>query len=152
MEISCLLSKLLHYGFITGSQAFGTAKEDSDIDLVYAIQDSDKINEILGPRTRTQSSYFVGYVVDDEGKAINLIPVHPHEFFPWFLATKAMTATFKESGIIDPIKKYAIFQGIVCLYKGMIDQLGTISEYEKVKRTIIGPLPETESTDAELLF
>ena len=136
--MSELLDRLLKHGFITGSQAFGTAREDSDIDIVYSIQDSAIINEIIGDRERTPSEYFAGYLVDDEGKSINLIPVHPHEFFPWFLATKAMTATLKDSEIVDPIKKYSVFMGIVCLFKATVAERGNLNEYDKLRDRILG--------------
>jgi predicted nucleotidyltransferase len=136
--MSELVDRLLEWGFLTGSQAFGTAREDSDIDIVYSIQDSDRIAQIIGPVEQRPSSYFAGYTIDDNGKQVNLIPVHPHEFLPWFLATKALTATLKDSGIIDPIKKYAIFQGIVCFFKGTVAELRNIDEYDKLKERILG--------------
>jgi len=135
--MSELVDRLLEYGFITGSQAFGTARENSDIDVVYSIQDAHHINEILGSIERNPSNYFAGYWVIDNGKPINLIPVHPHDFLPWYLATKAISATLKDSGIVDPIKKYAVFQGIVCLFRGTIAELGSIQHYDKLKEWII---------------
>jgi predicted nucleotidyltransferase len=140
--MSKLIDSLLEVGFLTGSQAFGTAKEDSDIDIVFSIDDSQKINELISGRDRTQSDYFSGYyVLDDDFKQINLIPVHPHEFLPWYLATKSMTATLKDSGIVDPIKKYSVFMGIVCLFKGTVKELGTLNEYNKLKDRIMGRHP-----------
>jgi hypothetical protein len=133
-----ILSELLKVGFLTGSRAFGTEREDSDYDIVYPIQYSDEVDEIIEGMERSPSNYFAGYCVTIDGKEINLIPVHPHEFLPWVLATKAMTATLKESGIVDPIKKYAIFQGIVCLFKGMVSELGTLNEYCKLHDKILG--------------
>jgi hypothetical protein len=136
-----ILAELLKIGFLTGSRAFGTARDDSDYDIVYPVQYSAEIATIIDGLDRSPSNYFAGYCVTIDGKDINLIPVHPHEFLPWVLATKAMTATLKESGIIDPIKKYAIFQGIVCLYKGMVAELGTLNEYGKLHDKIIGITP-----------
>jgi len=136
-----IVEELIDYGFITGSQAFGTAREDSDIDIVYPVYYSSHIQRIISGYDITKSEYFSGYYIVKDGTIINLIPVHPHEFLPWYLATKAMTATLIASEIVDPIKKYAIFQGIVSLYKGMVDQKGSISEYEKTARSIIGKEP-----------
>jgi predicted nucleotidyltransferase len=147
--MSELVEKLLLWGFLTGSQAFGTAREDSDIDIVYSIQDSDKIAEIIGSAEKTPSSYFAGYTIDDNGKQVNLIPVHPHEFLPWYLATKALTATLKDSGIIDPIKKHAVFQGIVCFFKATVSELGNINQYDKLKDRILGKKP-ADFIDADI--
>ena len=147
--MSELLDKLLEHGFITGSQAFGTAREDSDIDIVYSIQDSGYIDAIIGDRKRTPSNYFAGYLIDDDnGKSINLIPVHPHEFFPWFLATKAMVATLKESEIVDPIKKYSVFMGIVCLFKATVAERQNLSAYNVLRDKILGKQSEFLPIDA----
>ncbi len=131
-----MLTKLLKIGFLTGSRAFGTSREDSDYDVVYSIDDSQKITDILGDAKRSPSDYFAGYFVIDGDKQINLIPVHPHEYLPWYLATKAMTATLKQSGIIDPIRKYSVFMGIVSLFKGTVEQRGQLSAYASVKEEI----------------
>lgn len=136
--MSDILDKLLTIGFLTGSRAFGTARDDSDYDVVYPIQYANEVNGILGDIERTPSNYFAGYCVVSGDKVINLIPVHPHEFLPWVMATKAMTATLKESEIVDPIKKYAIFQGIVCLFKGTVAELGTLNAYCKLHDKILG--------------
>lgn len=142
--MSELIEELLDYGFITGSTAFGTAKDTSDIDIVYSVDDTHHIAEIIKSYATTPSNYFAGYYIkDDDGKVINLIPVHPHDFLPWYLATKAITATLVASGIVDPIKKYAVFSGIVALFKGTVEARGTVAEYDKVKREIIGrPAPK----------
>ena len=143
--MSELLDKLLEHGFITGSQAFGTAREDSDIDIVYSIQDTGYINAIIGDRERTPSDYFAGYMIDDDsGKSINLIPVHPHEFFPWFLATKAMAATLMESEIVDQIKKYSVFMGIVCLFKATVAERQNLAAYDILRDKILGKDKKSE--------
>lgn len=139
-----ILDRLLRIGFLTGSRAFGTSRSDSDWDIVYPIQYAGEISDIIKDMPKDPSNYFSGYCISDNGKVINLIPVHPHEFLPWVLATKAMTATLKESGIVDPIKKYAIFQGIVCLYKGMVNELGTLNEYSRLYDSIMA-----DSTEAQ---
>lgn len=132
-----MIDELLKIGFLTGSRAFGTHKFDSDYDIVYAIQDSEKIDSIIHGKERNNSLYFSGYHVNHKGKLINLIPVHPHEFLPWYLATKAMKETLIISNIIDPIKKYAIFQGIVSLYKGTVEELNNMNEYNILKEKIL---------------
>ena len=132
-----MLDKLLEIGFLTGSRAFGTARQDSDYDVVYSIEDSQKIGEIIKDTERTSSDYFAGYYINVDGIQINLIPVHPHEFLPWYLATKAMRETLKASGINDPIRKYAVFSGIVSLFKGTVAQSGNLEEYAKLKPDII---------------
>ena len=131
-----LLDRLLAVGFLTGSRAFGTNREDSDYDVVYSIEDSSLVGDILGDAKRSPSDYFAGYFVKDGDKQINLIPVHPHEYLPWYLATKAMTSTLKQSGIIDPIRKYSVFMGIVSLFKGTVEQRGPLSAYASVKEEI----------------
>ena len=131
-----MLTKLLKIGFLTGSRAFGTNRVDSDYDVVYSIDDSQKIADILGDAKRSPSDYFAGYFVKDGDKQINLIPVHPHEYLPWYLATKAMTATLKQSGIVDPIRKHSVFMGIVSLFKGTVEQRGQLSAYASVKEEV----------------
>ena len=131
-----ILEQLLKVGFLTGSRAFGTNRKDSDYDIVYSIEDSAIIADILGNQERTPSGYFSGYCVKDGDKIINLIPVHPHEYLPWYLATKAMTVTLKQSGINDPIRKYSVFMGMVSLFKGTVEQRGTLFAYIPIKEAI----------------
>jgi predicted nucleotidyltransferase len=131
-----MLTKLLEIGFLTGSRAFGTSREDSDYDVVYSIEDSQKVADIIGDAERSPSGYFAGYFVKDGNKQINLIPVHTHEYLPWYLATKAMAVTLKQSGIVDPIRKYSVFMGIVSLFKGTVEQRGPLSAYASVKEEI----------------
>lgn len=133
-----LLEKLLQYGFVTGSQAFGTARPDSDIDVVFAIQDQHKIDEILAGYERENSLYFSGFYVNDEdGKQINLIPVHPHDFLPWYLATRAVSASLKDSEITDPIKKYSLFQCLVGIFRGLVEERGDLQNYNMLKEEIL---------------
>lgn len=131
-----MLEKLLRIGFLTGSRAFGTNREDSDYDIVYSIESSAIIADIIGDLEKTPSNYFSGYFIKDGDKQINLIPVHPHDYLPWYLATKAMTVTLTQSEIIDPIKKYSVFMGIVSLFKGTVEQRGSLSAYAVVKEKI----------------
>lgn len=145
-----MINKLLKVGFLTGSRAFGTNRDDSDYDIVYSVDDSQKINDIIGGMERSPSEYFSGYFIRaDDGKQINLIPVHPHEYLPWYLATKAMTSTLKQSGIADPIRKYSVFMGIVSLFKGTVEQRGSLDEYAIVKKNIASWINQNEHIEED---
>jgi len=115
-----LLEQLLDVGFLTGSRAFGTARPNSDWDIVYSIKDTTKINRLLRGMERHPSAYFSGYFVDSGTGVLNMIPVHPMDYSPWYLATHAMQATLCHAKIKDPTDKYALFQGLVALYKATI--------------------------------
>jgi len=150
-----ILDQLLTIGFLTGSRAFGTNRDDSDYDIVFSIEDSGRIDDIIGKLEKTPSNYFAGYYVYDNGVTINLIPVHPHEFLPWYLATKAMKATLATSGITSPIKKYAVFSGMVALYKGTVEELRNLGAYITLKEKILaleGGKTSTLQPDPEVLF
>jgi hypothetical protein len=130
--------ELLKTGFLTGSRAFGTNRDDSDYDIVYSVVDGAIIARLIEGRETTASDYFAGYYFrDDDSAQVNLIPVHPHEFLPWYLATRAMKETLKISGIDSPIKKYSVFMGIVSLYKGTVQEEGSVNNYNKVKADIL---------------
>jgi len=131
-----LYEELLKYGFLTGSRAFGT---NSDYDIVIPIYDLQDVKNILNDQniSTEQSNYFSGFKFSHEEKQINIIPVHPHEFLPWYLATKAMKASLKISGIKDRIKKHSIFMGIICLYKGMVEELKNIENYVVLNKSLI---------------
>lgn len=131
-----ILAELLKVGFLTGSRAFGTNRRDSDYDIVYSIDDSHIIDGIIEGITRIPSAYFSGYLIGVDNKDINLIPVHPHEYLPWFLATKAMTATLQQSRIVNKIQKYAIFEGMVALFKATCEQRSTLTEYILLKDSL----------------
>ena len=131
-----VFESLLKIGFLTGSMAFGTNRADSDYDIVYSVDDSSKVAELIKGFEKTNSDYFAGYFINIGDKQINLIPVHPHEYLPWYLATKAMTATLKQSGIQDPIRKYSVFMGIVSLFKGTVEQRSNLEAYNEVKKLI----------------
>lgn len=134
---SDLIASLCKVGFLTGSRAYGTARKDSDWDIVYAVQDSEEIDGILEGLERVRSGYNDGFCVTVLGTKINLIPVHPHEFLPWYLTTKAMTATLKASGIKDPVKKYALFEIVTGAFRGLCDQLGSTQGYNEIKKKIV---------------
>lgn len=132
-----ILDQLLKIGFLTGSRAFGTNNDDSDYDIVYSVEDGARVSDIIGSLEKIPSNYFAGYYIHDNGITINLIPVHPHEFLPWYLATKATKATLATSGITSPIKKYAVFSGMVALYKGTVEELRNLSAYIELKEKIL---------------
>jgi predicted nucleotidyltransferase len=132
-----VLKSLLEIGFLTGSQAFGTARIDSDYDIVYSVVDALKISIITGGYKSIQSDYNAGYTIQIEGKTINLIPVHPHEFLPWYLTTKAMKGMFEFYTFESKIKKYALFGVIKDALKGMVDELQTVDAYTDVNNYII---------------
>ena len=133
-----ILKRLLCFSFLTGSRAFGTNRDDSDYDIVYPIYFEDSIKEIIKGRTTNQSNYFSGYTILVDGLLINLIPVHPHDFLPWYLATKAIKETLITSGLNEnPTKKYSVFMGIVSLFKGTVEELKTVSKYRKQAFKII---------------
>lgn len=115
-----MLDELLKVGFLTGSRAFGTASADSDYDVAYSIEDDGQVLATIGDLPKTKSDYFCGYYIKVEDIQINLIPLHPHDYFPWWLATKAVAATLGRSGVSNPVHKYAVFMGIVSLFKGVV--------------------------------
>lgn len=150
-----VLEKLLKIGFLTGSRAFGTNHDNSDYDIVYSVEDGPFISDAIGSLEKTPSNYFAGYYVNDGGKLINLIPVHPHEFLPWYLATQAMKATLKTSNITSAIKKYAVFSGMVALYKGTVEELRNLGAYIELKEKILaleGGKISMPKPDPEVLF
>lgn len=128
--------QLLEIGFLTGSRAFGTSNEGSDYDICYPINKQCQIDEIIKELERTPSNYFAGYTVssyeDGVYMKLNLIPVHPHEYKCWYLATQAMKSTLKIASLErKPIKKYAVFMGIVSLFKGVLEERGCLSAYDE---------------------
>lgn len=144
------LMELLEVGFLTGSRAFGTARPDSDFDIVYSIEQSPKISAIIEGIEKYPSDYFAGYYVNIDSQQVNLIPVHPHEYLPWYLATKAMTASLTISGIDNPIDKYSVFSGMVSLFKATTKKRANLAAYMEVEKWIYdnehgGPLPFIDS-------
>ena len=131
-------NKLKEFSFLTGSRAFGTERPDSDFDMVYSVTFSEEIAKIIDEFEKEQSGYFAGYCIKIGEEVINLIPVHPHEFLPWYLATKAIKETLRISGLQEePIKKYSVFMAIVSAFKGTVSQLRTVSEYQKQIKEIL---------------
>ena len=136
-EANELMEKALEIGFLTGSQLYGTATEKSDYDVVFSIEDSDKIHELIHAYDKKQSDYFSGFFIKVDDIQINFIPVHPHDFLPWYLASRATAFTLTRSRITSAIKKYAIFSGMVALFKGTVEERGTLDNYKSVKEDIL---------------
>jgi predicted nucleotidyltransferase len=114
------MREILRIGHLTGSRAFGTAREDSDYDIIYNIKDAARINEVLDKYAEgenTPSEYFSGYTVVIGGNRVNLIPLSPASIVPWKLATVAMAAVKSSSVFENPRVKYAIFEGLVSAFK-----------------------------------
>lgn len=126
-----IINTLMDKTFLTGSRAFGTARPDSDYDLVVSIEHfqgiKNEIAEQVPAHAIHPSSYFAGEVLwwcdghvmpNSLGElSINLIPVHPESFKPWYLATLAMAATCKEAGFTNAVHKYAAFEAMVAAFK-----------------------------------
>ena len=133
-----ILEQLLKIGFLTGSRAFGTVRKFSDWDIVYSIEDTAIVDSLLSNYTKRPSAYFNGYFIFEGATEINLIPVHFHEFFPWYLATEAMKATLKFSSITNKIAIHSMFMILVSMFKGQVPQLGSSPEdYQELKQTIL---------------
>jgi len=133
-----IIMQILDMGFITGSHAYGTAKEGSDLDIVIQVQDKEKVRKLLiGSPSMRDSDYFAGFKAIVYDYCVNIIPVHPHEFLPWFLTTEAMKVTLVKSGITNKILYCSIFQGMVALFKATLPQLQNLEAYEKLNYRII---------------
>ena len=132
-----ILNTLLSIGFLSGSFAFNIATADSDYDICYDITRRDEIEEIIEPiiNNKEESNYFSGYTVRENFIDINLIPLHPHEYSCWYLATKAMMAISQELPIYNKIHRDSIFQGMVQHFKGTIPILG---DYSTINKRIFG--------------
>ena len=97
-----LLEQLLYHGFMTGSRAYGTARDDSDYDIVVPTIRQDEINAILLGIERTNSNYNNGFWVQDGEIKINIIHVHPNDFYPWYLTTRIMKSLKNCSYLFKP--------------------------------------------------
>ena len=112
-----LILSLLDYGFLTGSRAFGTEREDSDYDIAYPMRHDDIVSELLSAYKFENSMYFNGSKHTVGKRIINKIPLNECEVAPWVFATKAMIATYKETGVVDKQTKYGMFQTLTGMYK-----------------------------------
>jgi hypothetical protein len=107
--------QLLEIGFLTGSRAYGTEKKDSDFDIVINIKDLQMAYHRIGDKEVKESEYFGGFYFSEGDDKINVIPVHPNEYEPWYFTTKAMTAIL-EHAVCSQEEKYAMFSGIKALF------------------------------------
>ena len=124
---------LLKRGYLTGSRSFGTAKEDSDWDLIIPPWSVGPVEQALEENSISceESNYFKGKTfMMKSGAKVNTIPLHPSAFKPWVLATRAMIMTYLVTDNTDPIKKYALFESLVASYKAILPVLST-EEYHK---------------------
>ncbi len=135
-----VIGKLLEFGFLTGSRAWGTNTTESDWDIAFSVGDTQLVDGLLPDENRTESEYFGGYYVAIGGVKINLIPLHPHAFLPWFLTTEAFKATFKLTSIKDPIKKYSLFEGMVAMFKATTSELGDLNTYHEQNQALLKSL------------
>jgi hypothetical protein len=131
-----ILDMILDNGFLTGSRAFMTHNEDSDYDIVIPIFRKESLCKLLEGLDIIPSEYFSGFFVTPYEKTINIIPVHYLDYLPWYLTTKAFKTTWKRTGIQDPLKKYAVFQGTLALYKAVLPVM-PLHEFWKMERLIL---------------
>ena len=111
-------TEVLKYGTVTGSQAYGTARADSDFDIAVPIGCVSMVMKIIGDRETADSDYFAGfYFRDGDGVVVNIIPLHFHTYRAWILATKMMTVALKDIPYLSSTSKYAMFEGFVALFK-----------------------------------
>ncbi|TFZ79802.1 hypothetical protein [Candidatus Macondimonas diazotrophica] len=111
-------TEVLKYGTVTGSQAYGTARADSDFDIAVPIGCVSMVMKIIGDRETADSDYFAGfYFRDGDGVVVNIIPLHFHTYRAWILATKMMTVALKDMPYLSSTSKYAMFEGFVALFK-----------------------------------
>lgn len=145
-----LLTKLLEYGFITGSQAFGTADENSDWDFCFPIFYSAEIYNILDEfswDSEDSSLYFNGTKYSQKTKKIgengyfianqlNAIPVHYHSFKSWYLTTQIVPTVYRNVSMTK-IQKHGIFESFMSQINGYSSELGGIEQYRKEIADII---------------
>jgi len=152
------IESILDYGFITGSQSFGTATEESDWDFCFPVLSTSEIHNILNEydwSQKEESLYFNGtkFVFTDPNKRLtekgflaqkilNIIPVHPHAFKAWYLTTQIVPVIYKNMNLTK-IQKYAIFESSVAQIKGYSEEKGVLNEYMKE----IGDYIKNENND-----
>lgn len=145
-----MLTKLLEYGFITGSQAFGTADEHSDWDFCYPIIYSGEVHSILADFSwdaEESSQYFNGlkyinktrhigkngYLISNQ---LNTIPVHYHSFKSWYLTTLIVPTVYRNV-ILTKIQKHGIFESLFAQINGYSPEQGSVDQYRKEIEEII---------------
>lgn len=136
---SKLLRDILDIGFLTGSRAFGTNRPNSDYDIIFSIDDTDKIESLISGHKRERSNYFTGFFIYDcdLNNNINLIPVHCHEYRAWVLATYSLKDTIKLSKIDNKIKIHSLFLALVSIFKGLIEEHKNIDKYKIENKDLI---------------
>jgi predicted nucleotidyltransferase len=149
------LRALLNIGFLTGSRAYGTAELFSDWDIVISIERLSQIEPLLEGMERHPSDYSNGFKIRlPAGTVINIIPVHPHAYLPWFLATKAVMATLRDSHITNPIQKYALFELLVGAFKGLCPVASTQAiieqRYAQIQKDT-QDIPVVEKVDSHVM-
>lgn len=101
--------QLLELGFLSGSQYYGTATKESDIDIVFCITEKQKVLAIIDNAKITESEYNGGCYFDEGEEKINCIFVHPNEFDSWLFATVTMK-TMLAVAEMDKQTKVNMFQ------------------------------------------
>lgn len=77
-----------HINFITGSVCFGTQNNSSDLDVCVLINSRHLIYKTVN--NPVDSDYNNGFKFINDGREINIIPLHPLDFVAWFYASKLM--------------------------------------------------------------
>jgi hypothetical protein len=131
--IDSKIESILDYGFITGSQSFGTATEESDWDFCFPIVYQSEVNGILNEykwNKEEHSDYFNGTKYVFQNKILNIIPVHPHAFKAWYLTTQIVPIIYRNM-TLTKIQKYAIFESSVAQIKGYSEEGRSFDDYMK---------------------
>ena len=121
------MDELLTIGFLTGSRAFGTAREDSDYDVCFDVSMAKKVEGIvsvyedideLGNKETACPDYETGSrYCQIDGNRVNLIFLHPDTVKAWEMATAAVAAVIhKAAGFEDRQKKLAVFKNLVAVF------------------------------------
>jgi hypothetical protein len=125
--------ELLKIGFLTGSQFYGTATEDSDIDIAISIGMKRQALKIIGDSKITDSEYNGGCYFDENGEKINCIFLHPNELDGWIFATITMK-TMLNIAEIEKIDKCDLFQILVSSFKMSNIKIKEVTCQQNMKR------------------
>ncbi len=145
-----MLTKLLEYGFLTGSQAFGTADEHSDWDFCFPVFYSTEVYNILDEfswDSEESSTYFNGIKYSQKTKKmgsngyfienqLNAIPVHYHAFKSWYLTTQIVPIVYRNVNLTK-IQKHGIFESFMAQINGYSSEQGDIEQYRREIADII---------------
>lgn len=109
--------------FLTGSRAFGCAKEDSDWDYVFPVWDKEDILIILEKKKilPVNSHYNAGIAFEYKYTKYNFIFLHSSDFVCWaraaiLLRTNAVYPSF----IKEKIKRYAVHEMLCGIIKASL--------------------------------